>query len=135
MRDHTCRGGPLPWNRRWNMRTFAQQQNQPQTRLSSSLARAHTALLMPNRNAYPLLHLQGTMGNQAVQRLLQTTLEDREASPSTHDGTRFAYDFSQVPIFPKSMPSNHATLTVSSPGDTEEREADRISEQVMRMPE
>ena len=116
------------------MRTVAPQQTQPQKRVSSSLARAHTAPPGPNRHSHPLLHLQRTVGNQAVQRLLQATLDDREARSGTHEGTRLTYDFSQVPIYPKSVASNQANLTVSSPGDIEEQEADRVSDQVMRMP-
>jgi hypothetical protein len=60
------------------MRTFAQEQNQPQKQLSSSLARSNTALLGPNHHANPLLHLQRTLGNQAVQRMLQTHAEEPE---------------------------------------------------------
>jgi hypothetical protein len=60
------------------MRTFAQAQNQPQKQLSSSLARSSTALLGPDHHANPLLHLQRTLGNQAVQRMLQTHAEEPE---------------------------------------------------------
>ena len=75
------------------------------------------------------------MGNQAVQRLLQAQLDDRESRSSTHEGTRLAQDFSQIPVHPKSLVGIQAKLTVSSPGDIEEQEADRVSDLVMRMPE
>ena len=48
---------------------------------------------------------------------------------------RFAYEFSQIPVHPKSPAYVQAKLRVSPPGSSHEQEADRISEQVMRMPE
>ena len=116
------------------MRTFAQKQNQPQKQLSSSLARSNTATSEPNFQSYPILHLQRTIGNQAVQRLLQAKPDDLEARSSINEVTRFAHDFSQIQVHPKSLASIQAKLTVSSPGDIYEEEADRVSEQVMSMP-
>jgi hypothetical protein len=78
--------------------------------------------------------LQRTIGNQAVQRLLgQAEPDDLEARSSTKEVTRFAHDFSQIPVHAKSPASVQAKLTVSSPGDIYEQEADRVSEQVMSM--
>jgi pyruvate-formate lyase len=53
------------------MRTFAQKQNQPQKTESSSLARPNAATPRLNHRAELILHLQHTMGNQAVQRMLR----------------------------------------------------------------
>ena len=58
------------------MRTVAQKQNQPQKQVSSSFARSNTAILGTNHHANPLLHLQRTIGNQAVQRVVQTNAEN-----------------------------------------------------------
>lgn len=66
--------------------------------------KANASLPMERRAEQPILHLQRTIGNQAVQRLLQS-------------GT----------LQPK--------LAISQPDDAYEREADRVAEQVMRMPE
>ena len=52
------------------MRTFAQKQNQPQK--TESFNPAHTATSRPNHRAELMLNLQHTIGNQAVQRILQT---------------------------------------------------------------
>jgi hypothetical protein len=57
-----------------------------------------------------IIHLQRTIGNQAVQRLI-------------HRGTGF--DLERIGIQPK--------LKVSQPGDVYEQEADRVAEYVMRM--
>ena len=48
------------------MRTFAQKQNQPQKPVSSSLARLNMATPGPDHREHPILHLQRTIGNQAV---------------------------------------------------------------------
>lgn len=71
-----------------------QKKNQPPQRVFSNVAR-----LTPSANhpKPPSLHLQRTVGNQAVQRL-------------------------------------QAKLTISSPGDIYEQEADRIADQIMHTP-
>jgi len=47
---------------------------------------------------------------------------------------RFHQDFSQIPVHPGSLPGIQTKLTVNAPGDIFEQEADRIAEEVMRMP-
>ena len=117
------------------MRTFAQEQNQPQQRVSSSIIRLSTAAPPPGQQAHPILHFERTLGNQAVPRLLQAKPDDLEARSSTKEVTRFAHDFSQIPVHTKSPASVRAKLSVSPPRDIYEQEADRVSEQVMSMPE
>ena len=117
------------------MRTFAQEQNQPQQRVSSGITRLSTAAPPPGQQAHPILHLQRTLGNQAVPRLLQAKPEDLEARSSTKEVTRFAHDFSQIPVHTKSPVSVQAKLTISPPRYIYEQEADRVSEQVISMPE
>jgi len=93
------------------MRIFAQQKNQPQQKPSAGLARSNRLAPSAGHEAHPLLHLQRTLGNRAVQRLQQDGLN----SPTAMKIQR--------------------QLAVSTPGDTYEQEADDISEQVMLMPE
>ncbi|MBI3934609.1 MAG: DUF4157 domain-containing protein [Acidobacteria bacterium] len=116
------------------MRTFAPKQDQAQPEASS---RARSNMVAPGRHprAELILHLQRTIGNQAVQRLLRAKSDDLEAYSSTDDVARFAHDFSPIPVQAKSPASVQAELTVNQPGDIYEQEADRVSEQVMRMPE
>lgn len=45
------------------------------------------------------------------------------------------HDFSRIPVYSKSPRGLQAKLTSNSPGDVYEREADRVSEEVMRSPE
>src|SRR6266545_3981896 len=56
------------------MRTFTEKQNQPQKRSSCSLARSRTAAPEP-RNEDRILTLQRAIGNQAVRRMLQPSVQ------------------------------------------------------------
>jgi hypothetical protein len=115
------------------MRTFAQKQNQPQKQVSSSFAPSNTALPGPNHHANPLLHLQRAIGNQAVQRMLQTHAEELEVGSISTAASRFAHDFSRIPVYPKTPVRPQAKLTVNAPGDSCEQEADAIAVQVTRI--
>jgi hypothetical protein len=84
------------------MRTFAQKQNLSQGQATSDLARRNTATSRPIHHSHLIMHLQRTLGNQAVQRLLQAKPNDLEARSSINEVTRFAHDLSQIPVFHKS---------------------------------
>lgn len=114
------------------MRTFARKQNQAQKTVSSSLARSHTA----KRGAHRLiLHLERKAEGQAVQRMLQPHAEEVNAGLTGTASTRFGHDFSGIPTHPRAAGALRMQLTVNKPEDVYEQEANRISEQVMRMPE
>ena len=117
------------------MRTFAHQPKVTQQTTSAKPTIPGRAHFGQSREVNSILHLQRTMGNQAVQRLLQVNPDDLEARSSTNEVARFAHDFSPIPVHPRSLASIQGKLTVSSPGDIYEQEADRVAEQVMRMPE
>src|SRR4051812_46769009 len=118
------------------MRTLAQKQNQLEKQVSPSLARSNTAALGLYDRADTILHLQGTIGNQAVQRLIrQAEPADLTARSSTKEATPLAPNFSQIPAHPESPSTIQAKLDVSAPGDIYEQEADRVSDQMMHMPE
>jgi len=87
------------------MKTFAEKNKRRQQKSSGNLARQNTLAPAATDEVHPLLHLERTIGNQAAQRLLQE------------------------------VASVDAKLTVSPPEDIYEQEADRVSEQVMGMPE
>jgi hypothetical protein len=64
-----------------------------------------------------LIHLQRTVGNQVVQRLVRSKNNNNPAR---------GFDFEKIGILqPK--------LKVSQPGDEYEQEADKVAEKVMRM--
>ena len=76
---------------------------QANTRNQARRSQPAQSLLSTRAPIHPVLQLQQTIGNQAVQRLIQSrTLQ--------------------------------AKLAISQPGDVYEQEADRVAEQVMRMP-
>jgi hypothetical protein len=87
-----------------------------------------------SREAISILHLQRTIGNQAVQRLLQAKPYGLEAGDATAS-VRFGHDFSQIPVHTKAPVTTQPKLAENTPGGSYEQEADRVSEQVMRMPD
>jgi hypothetical protein len=92
------------------MRTFEKKARQP---TSDTLRRPPVA---QNAAASPIQQLQRRVGNQALQRMLQA-----------HAGKAKEDARDAVGIQPK--------LTVNTPGDVHEQEADRVAGQVMRMEE
>jgi Domain of unknown function (DUF4157) len=117
------------------MQTCAQKQNQSQKPVSSSLARPKKATPGPNHREHPILYLQRIIGNQAVQRMLQTHAEECETGLTGPASPRFGHDFSRIPVHSPVAGAIQTKLAINQPGDEYEQEADRVSEQVMRMPE
>ncbi|MDQ3775764.1 MAG: DUF4157 domain-containing protein [Pseudomonadota bacterium] len=117
------------------MHTFAQKPKATQQTTSTKSTIPGRAQFGQSREVNSILHLQRTIGNQAVQRMLQTNAEELEVGLASAASPRFAHDFSQIPLHPKSPTNVQAKLTVGPPGDIYEKEADYVSEQVMRMPE
>lgn len=117
------------------MRTFAQKQNQPQKPVSSSLSLSNTAARGLHHPADRILHLQRTIGNQAVLRMLQTQAEEPEAGLAAVVSPRFGHDFSRISIHPPASTVPQTKLVINTPGDRYEQEADHVAERVMRMPE
>jgi Domain of unknown function (DUF4157) len=115
------------------MGTFAQKQNRSQKLVSSRLARPHKATSGSPHREHPLLHLQRTIGNQAVLRMLQTNAEEFKAGLTGMAPLRFGHDFSRIPAHSPAASAIRTKLAVNKPGDIYEQEADRVSEQVMHM--
>ena len=114
------------------MRVFIQTQNRPRQRVLSELKKSSTAAPAAGYPADPILHLQRTIGNQAVQRMLALAEpDDLQACSSIKEVTSGACDFNQIPAHAKSSASIQAKLAVSSPGDKYEQEAERVAERVM----
>jgi hypothetical protein len=115
------------------MRTCAQKQHQSQKPVFSSLARTSAVTSGLDLSSHPILRPQRTIGNQAAQGPLQAEPDGLEAYYSTQDTTRFAHDFSQIPVYSKAPVKPQAKST-DAPGDVYEQEADRIADQVMATP-
>jgi hypothetical protein len=118
------------------MHTFAQKPKATQQTTSAKPTIPGRGHFGQSPEARSILHLQRTIGNQAVQRILQTNAGELEVGLASIALPRFAHDFSQIPLHPTNSPATvQAKLTVRQPGDTYDQEADRIAEQVIRMPE
>lgn len=116
------------------MRTFVQKPKptQPNTSAKSTMpGRAH---FEQSREVNSIFHLQRTIGNQPVQRLLHANAEGLGVGSDTTATVRFAHDFTQIPVHPKTPVKIQTKPTVDIPGDMYEQGADRIADQVMRMP-
>jgi Domain of unknown function (DUF4157) len=114
------------------MRAFAQKENRPKERIPSGPARSNTATPAP----VPVPYRQRTIGKQAVQRLPRTKDKEPEADPTgTAATTCSARDFSQAQTCAETPLRIQPKLTVNTPGDIDEQEADRAAEQVMQVPE
>src|SRR5262245_43429546 len=115
------------------MRIFARKPNQSHTPVSSTLARSHTATPRLNHRADLMLHLQGTLGNHAVQRMLQTHTEELDAGLTGTASPHFEQDGSRLPLHAPAAGKIQMQLAINELGDAYEREADRVAAQVMRI--
>jgi hypothetical protein len=116
------------------MRTFAQKPKAPQQAKPAKPTIRGRAHFGQTHEVNSILHLQRTIGNQAVLRLLQANAEERNTGSATTASTRFAHDFSRIPIHPPGAGAIQTKLMVNTLGDIYEQEADRIADQVMATP-
>ena len=107
------------------MPEFAQRERQTENSHLVSAARPDRATPQPAHAANPLLAQQQALGNQATQRFAESCpLALPSPSLCPFGGICHA------------CPARvQAKLTVNKPGDKYEQEADRVADQVMRMPE
>ena len=115
------------------MRTFAQKPKATQHTTSAKSTIPGRAHFGQSREVSSILHLQRAIGNQAVQRLLQSNAEELETGSATTTSTRFGRNFSTIPLHPKTRSINRPKLTVSTQRDIYEQEADRVAARVMQM--
>ncbi len=80
------------------MRTFAQKPKAAQQTTSAKSTLSGRAHFGQSREVSSILHLQRTIGNQAVQQLLQAKTEDVKENPASVTSPRFTYDFSRIPV-------------------------------------
>ena len=84
--------------------------------------RAHVG---QSHEVHSILHLQRTIGNQAMQRLLQAYAEEFVAAGSaTTASTRVEHDVSRMHVHPPAAGSIQTKLAINKPGDEYEQEAD-----------
>lgn len=117
------------------MRTFAQKPKATQQTTSAKSTISGRAHFGQSREVNSILHMQRTIGNQAVQRILQTNAEEPKAGLTDTALPHFGRDLSRIPMHPPTAGAIQTKLVFNKPGDEYEQEADRVAEQVMRMPE
>ena len=116
------------------MRTFAQKPTVNQQNTSAKSTMPGRAQFGRSREVSSILHLQGTIGNKAVQRLLETNTRNVKGD-STTKTARLGHDFSRIPVHAGARSNIQPKLKVNAPGDQYEQEADRVADQVMKMPD
>ena len=117
------------------MRIFARNPKATQQATPARSTPPGRAHLGQSHEANSILHLQRPIGNQAAQRLQQANAEEFAAGSATTASTRFGHDFSQIRGHSPAAESIQTKLAINKPGDEYEQVADRVAEQVMRMPE
>ena len=122
------------------MSAFSPKQGQPSERTSSNTLSPVVFAQPISFQQQHILNLQRTIGNQAVLRLLQDGSRPGEAAAPRGAGAaashpRFTYNFANIPVSHAPVRGIQRKLTVNTPGDVFEQEADHVAEQVMRMPE
>jgi hypothetical protein len=116
------------------MSAFSPKQGQaPELTPSSTPGPIATAQPVSSQQQH-ILNLQRTIGNQAVLRLLQAGANPGDAGSENGRRAAFGLDFASIPNLHTPVRGIQRKLTVNMPGDAYEQEADRVAEQVMRMP-
>ena len=81
-----------------------------------------------------ILHLQRTIGNQAVQGLLEASSVNVERGSTTTKMARFCSDVGGIPGRFASAVAIQAKLAIDAPGDIYEQEANAVAERIMAAP-
>jgi hypothetical protein len=114
------------------MRIFSKKPKATQQTNSAESKKLGRALSGQNRDVQSILHLQQTIGNLAVHRLLHSKTGDLEASSATKSSAWFAPEFNRIPVHASGHSNIQPKLQVNAPGDIYEQEADRVTNQVLR---
>jgi hypothetical protein len=109
------------------MRTFAEQPKANQRDTTPKASKPDQPNSGARHDVSLPLYLQRSIGNQEAQRLLQGYAE---GAPR-----RLGHTFSQIPVRPPKADALQTKLAINKPGDEYEQEADRVAEQIMKMPE
>ena len=114
---------------------------QPQRRVQSSTPTASGVLqrkCYACRKKKPLMRRQARCSTpESVPPIVHEVLRspgEPDAAIQASTEPRFSHDFSQIPVHSRSLANVQAKLSVGSPGDVFEQEADRIANQVIAAP-
>ncbi len=113
------------------MRIFAQKPKVPHSNMSDKPSVPERAYLGPNHQVDSIHHVQSTTAQPVLQRSLATTTGSVTGAIATTETAHFGHDFSQIPVYSTLPLQIQAKLTVSTPGDQYEQEADQVANAVM----
>jgi hypothetical protein len=112
------------------MRGFAHEPKATQQTASARSTMSGRTHFGQSREASSILHLQRTIGNRAVPRLLQANAEEPEAGSTATPSTNFVRDFSRIRVDVNDPTNISPRKKVNGPAGTHEQEADRVAESI-----
>ena len=95
------------------MHTFAKKPKPSQQTTSAKSTKPSRPFFGQSRDVQSILRLQRTVGNLAVQGLLQTNTKELKGSSAATASTFFAHDFNRIHILSPSPVQVQPKLTVS----------------------
>lgn len=115
------------------MGTYANRSMANQQIMSGKSSKPGQSYVSQNCYKHSILHLQPTVGNQAVLRFLQAATENIDAISAIST----SHDFSRIPVYSGTRNYIQPKLKVNDSRDQYEQEADRIADKVLqqKMPE
>lgn len=117
------------------MHTFARKPNGSQQREDAKSTKIGRAPFGQSRDVLSIGQFQRTISNQALHQLLKSQANSLEAGSSGIASTGIVHDFSRKQFHSNTSANAMPKLMVSGPGDVYEQEADRVADEVMRMPD
>jgi hypothetical protein len=117
------------------MRILTQKQKPTREAVSAFNAEPGRAFSGQDPNIRLLADSRRSIGNQTAEKPLQPHAEELEDESPAQAMLRFAHDFSRIPVQADAGRIIQPKLPVSTTENAHEQEADRIAEQVLRMPE
>jgi outer membrane protein OmpA-like peptidoglycan-associated protein len=117
------------------MHAFAPKQKPDQKTGSSLYLKPVRAISDQGRKIGSPIYSQWANGNQAGQQLQQAKVGGVEGDSDTDTTAPFAHDSGRILMGGRAPEMVQTKLTVNDPRDSYEQEADRVADQVMRMPE
>jgi Domain of unknown function (DUF4157) len=118
------------------MWSFSQEPSPHQRQASLRTADANT--LLTARHPRPLQSSHAANAVTTARPLLRAHDKNSDLGPAPaakeNSGSRPGFDFSRIRVHATALPAIQKKLTVNTPGDSYEQEADRVSQFVMQMP-
>jgi hypothetical protein len=116
------------------MRTYAQKPKATQQTTSVISRQSGRIHFGHSREVKSILHLQRAIGNHTVERLFQNDAKVPNTVSTGAASRYFDHNFSRIPASLPNTGAIQTKLAINKPGDEYEQEADRVSEQILRMP-